>query len=107
MKHLILIVLTATLFSCSNKKAAIVEELNRQKDTLIVYQMAANGFSHAATHVLVHKTLTTVDSGFLKQQNYNSNLSAKSLDSMKLIWEAKSIRQKSVVDSLELELKKY
>lgn len=104
MKHLLLISFIVTLLSCSNKKAEIVDQLKVEKDSLAIFQMTTDGYAHAATHLLVYKKLTTVDSGFLKEQN---NLSAKSLDSIKLIWEGKSIRQKGVVDSLEMELRKY
>lgn len=90
--------------SCSNKKAEIADQLKVEKDSLAIYQMTMEGYAHAATHLIVYKKLTAVDSSFLKEQN---NLSVKSLDSIKLIWEAKSIRQKGVVDSLEMELKKY
>lgn len=107
MKYLILILLGIALLSCGNKKAAIVEQIKIHKDSLIIAEMASSGFDHAAQHVLLYKKLTDVDDKFLKEQKYSGGLTSKSLDSMHLLWWVKSLKSKSVIDSLELELKKY
>lgn len=95
------------MLSCANKKAEIVEQIKLHKDSLTIAQMASSGFEYAANHMLTYKKLTEVDEKFLKEQNYAGPLIHKSLDSMHLGWWVKSLKSKSSIDSLELELKKY
>jgi hypothetical protein len=104
MKHLFFLCVVF-IISC-NDNTAIVEEIKRERDSLIIAEMNAEGFGYAAKHVMAYNKLTAVDSGFLKQQDYNGNISFKSLDSMRLQWWVKSINSKKTIDSLELELKK-
>lgn len=125
MKQLILIALTATLFSCSNKKAEIVEQIKSYKDSL-------NLVSAGESELLAERNnLMKSYSDSVKPMDFDNALSAESkkntafnIELQKRQTDAelelsrkqgkrkaelftKRIIFKSKIDSLELELKKY
>lgn len=99
MKHFILIVLTATLFSCSNKKTEIVEQIKSYKDSLGTIEQRRAELNQpiieAQGKYVGQQSLDSVHAIELSQSAERAELKVK-----RMVIESK-------IDSLELELKKY
>jgi hypothetical protein len=99
MKHLLLIALTFFLFSCSDKKAVIVEQIKAYKDSMGVVNkreavlldeiMAAQG------KYIGQQSLDTVNAIESRQATARASITVD------------RFRFQAKIDSLELELKKY
>lgn len=99
MKYFILIVLTATLFSCSNKKAEIVEQIKSYKDSLgAIEQRRAE----------LNQPIIEVQGKYVGQQSLDSvAVIEKEQLAERTELKVKRMVIESKIDSLELELKKY
>lgn len=99
MKHFILIVLAATLFSCGNKKAEIVEQIKSYKDSLgNIEQRRAE----------LNKPIIEVQGKYIGQQALDSVYAIEvSQSAERAELKVKRMVIESKIDSLELELKKY
>lgn len=99
MKHFIPIVLVATLFSCSNKKQEIVEQIKSYKDSLgTIAQRRAE----------LNKPIIEAQGKYVGQQSLDSvAVIEKEQLAERTELKVKRMVIESKIDSLELELKKY
>jgi len=99
MKILLLIVISATLFSCGNKKAKLVEQVKAYNDSLGVI---------AKQEAELQKEITAAQEKYVGQQSLDSVAAIKLRQSpLKAELMTKSMIFDSKIDSLELELQKY
>lgn len=99
MKHLLLIVFSVSLLSCSNKKEEIVEQIKAYKDSLgTVAQREAkflDGVMRIQEKYVGQQSLDSVRAFELAHAKEKASITTD-----RIIFESK-------IDSLELELKKY
>lgn len=118
MKYLCFFFVINLIYSCGNKKAAIVEEIKKVQKELALAKMNQGWYSSAGRHLWQYENATKQtahiykeaferDKEYLKDADPEVLKSSKKLDSVAIIWEAKSITFAARIDSLELELKKY
>lgn len=118
MKYLYLLIALFLLFACGNKKAVIVEEIKKTKIELAKAKMNQGWYQSAGKHLwqyenatkqtaYIYKEAFEKDKEYLKEANPEVLKSSKKLDSVAIVWYAKTIIYASRIDSLELELKKY
>lgn len=118
MKYLCLLVAIYSIFGCGNKKAEIVEELKRAKNELARAKMNQGWYQSASTHLRLYETAPKqtahiyheafeMDKEYLKGVDPEVLKSSRILDSVALVWEDKVRTYTIMVDSLEIELKKY
>jgi Na+/phosphate symporter len=106
------------LSGCGNKKAEIVEEIKKTKLDLAKAKMNHGWYQSAGTHLkqyenatkqtaYIYKEAFERDKEYLKDADPEVLKSSKKLDSVAVMWYAKSVVYAVKIDSLELELKKY
>lgn len=128
MKYLYLLALPI-LFSCGNKKAAIVEEIKKTKSEFSEVDIKRHDYNSAATKLQAYySTLESSRKYKSKQMEMDAQAykegyetaikhlkgvspdtlkDVKKLNSIALKYEMKTWDLKRKIDSLELELKKY
>lgn len=130
MKYLYLLFAIYLLIGCSNKKAAIVEEIKKVKNEWAAAEMNRGAYSSAASRLQRYNLAAKAskDNSNNKQlekeariykEHYENELrnlkgvpqdilsDYKKLDSVAFIYERKTRDLKYKLDSLELELNKY
>jgi hypothetical protein len=118
MKYLCMLFALYLLAGCGNKKAEIVEEIKKVKNELARAKMNQGWYRSAGTHLRqyenaskqtahIYKEAFEMDKDYLKNADPEVLKSSKKLDSVALIWEGIIRAYTIMVDSLEIELKKY
>lgn len=99
MKHLLLSLITFALFSCSNKKAEIVEQIKSYKDSLGTVEKR---------RAELNKPIMEIQGKYIGQQSLDSvAVIEKEQLAERTELKVKRMVIESKIDSLELELKKY
>lgn len=106
MKQLITLAILFTLSSCSNKKAEIVEEIKSAKDSFQLYKNWSSFYSLLGKEMEDNGKPELSDKRFLEQVPQYV-LDNKLWDSARISNWGISFKWQSIIDSLELELKKY